>query len=287
MKFVLFGEDVFTATVLQAMLDQQKEVLLVVCPFYQNNNHTRLQRIAEQNNIEFIREQNVNSGSVKERLLKIEPDLIISVHLRKILSKEIFSIAKKGAMNVHPSLLPKYRGLSPQHQAIIHGDSESGVTVHSIDESVDTGNIIIQETIAIENDDYISDFQFKMLEVYKRIVVRAIERISDKNFIPVKQQKENTSYFGSLKKKDREIDFFKTKADALNLIRAVSYPYKGACSGNYTIWRAAIPNETVEGKYLKSYPEPGIYAIEEELVLLRFNDGVLLSDDFETIENDN
>ena len=149
MDIALFGEDVFTATVLQSLLDKNHKVLLIVCPLYSNNNHNRLQSIAEQNKIEFFREKDVNSGFVKDRLEKAQPGLIVSVHLRKILKKEIFSIPGKGAINVHPSLLPKYRGLSPQHQAIIHGDSESGVTVHYIKELVDTGDIIIQVHIQI------------------------------------------------------------------------------------------------------------------------------------------
>ena len=282
-KIVLFGEDIFTATVLQSLLEHNFEVLLVVCPLYNNNNHKKLQSLAEQNQIKFLREQNVNSGFIKDNLLKAEPDLIVSVHLRKILAKEIFAVSKYGAINVHPSLLPKYRGLSPQHQALIHGDSESGVTVHFIDENVDTGDIIVQEIIPIGKEDYISDFQFKMLKVYKKIVVNAIERIFDNNFVPLKQVKENTSYFGILKKEDRVIDFSKNRTDALNLIRAVSYPYKGAFFGNYLIWKAVIPDNKDELRHLNSLKEPGIYKIEDELILLKFKDGILLSDDFENI----
>jgi len=286
MKIALFGEDVFTATVLQSLLDKNHHVLLIVCPLYSNNNHNRLQSIAEQNKIEFIREKDVNSDFIKGRLEKAQPDLLISVHLRKILKKEIFSIPGKGAINVHPSLLPKYRGLSPQHQAIIHGDPESGVTVHYIEESVDTGDILMQVTIPIDKDDYISDFQFKMLEVYKQIVSDAIDRIENNSFVPVEQKNLEPSYFGSLKTKDREIDFTKTNTEALNLIRAVSYPYKGAYSGKFKIWRAEIPDENSVKAYLNSHIETGIHAIDEETLLLRFNGGTLVSDDFEVIENE-
>ncbi len=286
MDIVLFGEDVFTATVLQSLLDKNHHVLLIVCPLYSNNNHNRLQSIAEQNKIEFIREKDVNSGLVKDLMEKAQPDLLVSVHLRKILKKEIFSIPGKGAINVHPSLLPKYRGLSPQHQAIIHGDPESGVTVHYIEESVDTGNILIQVPIPIGKDDYIFDFQFKMLEVYKQIVTDAIDIIADNKFEPVEQNNLQTSYFGSLKTKDREIDFAKTVTEALNLIRAVSYPYQGAYYGKFKIWRAEVPDENTIKAYLKSHPETGIHKIDEEIVLLRFNSDILISDDFEIIENE-
>ena len=285
MTIVLFGEDVFTTAALQSLINQGYKVSLVVCPFYQNNNHKNLQSVAEENKITFLRETDVNSPALKDHILSIQPDLIISVHLRKILYKEIFSIAKTGAINVHPSLLPKYRGLSPQHQAIIHGDPESAVTVHFIEEGVDTGDIIIQERIPLNEADYIHDFQLKMLAVYKHIVVDAVKRISDKSFKPVKQNSLDTSYFGSIKKKDREIDFNKSKIDALNRIRAFSFPYKGACYDQYIIWKAEIPNADTEKELLKAYVTTGIYLVEEEQIILRFADGILISDDFEMIEN--
>ncbi|HRH57672.1 MAG TPA: formyltransferase family protein [Chitinophagales bacterium] len=121
MNLVLFGEDIFTATVLQSLVDAKFKVQLIVCPFYDNNNHNSIQRIAQTNHIEFIREEDVNSDVVNEKITYIHPNLIISVHLRKILRIEIFSLTKYGTINMHPSLLPKYRGLSPQHQLLIHG----------------------------------------------------------------------------------------------------------------------------------------------------------------------
>ena len=284
-NLVLFGEDVFTAVVLQSLQDNNYNIPLVICPFYNNDKHIRLQQVTEKNEIEFAGVENVNSSTIKNRLTRLKPDLIVSVHLRKILKKEIFSIAKYGAINVHPSLLPKYRGLSPQHQAIIHGDKESAVTVHFIEESVDTGDIIIQEKILIRPDDYISDIQLKMLKVYENIVVESIKRISGGNFTPVKQSDAHSSYFGSLKREDRKIDFSKSKADAYNLVRAVSLPYKGAICDDLTIWQASKVDKMEEQKLIKRYSTPGLYKIEEDLILLVFKDGVLISDDFEKVIN--
>lgn len=285
MNLVLFGEDVFTATVLQSLLENHHRVSFVVCPLSNSNNHRKIESIAEANNIEIARENNINSDSIKNKMERINPDLLISVHLRKILSKSIFSVPKLGAINVHPSLLPKYRGLSPQHQAIMHGDSESGVTVHFIEEGVDAGDIIIQKTIQIDIGDYISDFLLKMLTVYKSIVVEAICLLSRRDFIPVRQNNSGASYFGSLKPKDRVIDFSKSRTEILNLIRAVSFPYKGATYDNFIIWKAIAPDRITEKDLMKSYTKTGIYKINEEEILLRLFDGVLLTDDFEEAGN--
>jgi methionyl-tRNA formyltransferase len=282
MKTVIFGEDVFTAAVFQSILNGNHEVLMVVSPIYENNNsHSKIEAIAKNNSINFVRIENVNSDYIRDLLIASKPDLLVSVHLRKILKKEIFTIPSLGAINIHPSLLPKYRGLSPQHQTILHGDSESGVSVHFIDETVDTGHIVAQTKIAIKPDDYISDFQLKMLKVYKSIIVTAIDRISKADFVPIVQKQTDISYFHSIKLKDREIVFSKTKTEALNLIRAVSYPYKGAYTNNITVWRAEIPSEKIMNSITIDSKKLGAQIINDDLLILCFNDGILISEDFE------
>lgn len=284
MNLVLFGEDIFTATVLQSLVDAKFKVQLIVCPFYDNNNHNSIQRIAQINHIEFIREKDVNSDVIKEKITNIHPDLIVSVHLRKILRKEIFSLAKHGAINMHPSLLPKYRGLSPQHQVLIHGESESGVTIHFIEEGIDTGDIVAQQKFEIKPTDYIADVQFKMLAIYKTLMVDALNLLQSDNFEASKQSENNISYFGPLKKKDREININASKNEVFNLIRAVSMPYEGAFYGKYTIWTSDFIDKSKEEQLMKTYPENGIFGEEKnEELIIRLYDGVLISDDFEII----
>ncbi len=285
MKIVLFGEDIFSATTLQSLIDSDHNIQLVICPYRENDsNYKNLQKITDKYHIVFIRDHDVNSEKIKNYLIKLKPDLILSVHLKRILKKEIFSQAKYGAINVHPSLLPKYRGLSPHHQAIIHGETTTGVTVHFIEESIDTGDLIIQKYISISENDYIFDFQLKMLTVYKTIVIEAIEMLLDKNFKPIKQKLTGSSYFGALKDKDRKIDINRSKIEVYNLIRAVSLPYEGAFYDAYIIWRATFPDPRAEERLKKHYKTQGIYIDPEgDNIILRLKDGVLLSDDFDII----
>src|SRR6185436_16371991 len=112
----------------------------------------------------FFHKTDINDSETEELLSQIKPDFIISVHLRKILTKRIYSLAGY-ALNLHPSILPKYRGLSPQHQCLINGDAETGVTIHLIEETIDTGDIVIQEKIALTKEMYVFDLHVKMLEV--------------------------------------------------------------------------------------------------------------------------
>ncbi len=283
MKIVLFGEDLYSATVVKSLIHNGHEIMMIIAPFYEKDNSYKiLQKTAEKYNILFTREININCLTIKNKLVKLKTDLIICVHLKKILKKEIFSLSKHGAINVHPSLLPKYKGLSPLNQAIIHGDSTTAVTLHFINESIDSGKIIIQEIFPISTNDYIYDLLVKILSIYKYIFLKAIELIEDINFKPIKQEEVNSSYFGNLTDKDREINLNSSISEVYNQIRALSMPFKGAYYKDFIIWRASFTSKQKEALLIKKYPIPDIYFNKEnDNLILRLKDGILISHDFE------
>jgi len=282
MNVVVFGEDMFSVAVIESLIENGHRVSMVVSPDYFNKKDKGLEETAHKHNIDFVKEENINSDKIKDFLIKLKPDIIIAAHLRKILHKDIFSLAPKGAINIHPSLLPKYRGLSPQHQAIMHGDDESGVTVHYIDTDVDTGEIILQKKFPVYKDDYILHVQTKMLAIYKKIVVEALHLLEDASFKPIQQNLGHVSYFGPLKKRDREIDLSKSKREVYNLIRAVSLPYKGAFYKDYTVWVAVQPDPQKEMELKNKYTELGFYFDKNaDEIIISLKDGFLVSDDFE------
>ena len=279
MKLVVFGEDMYTAAVTESLVKAGHKVSLLVTPDSPSANFKVLGEVTEKNGIEFLKTADVNSAVVAGKISKVKPDLIVSAHLRRILREEIFTLAAKGAINIHPSLLPKYRGLSPQHQAILHGDSESGVTVHFIEAGVDTGDIILQKKFAIGTEDYILHVQARMLAIYKTIVVEALELLESDSFRAMKQDHEQVSYFGPLKKADREIDLSRSSKEIYDLIRAVSLPYKGAFYKDYVIWAAGIGEDKI---LVEKYKNVGLYCEEaEDRVIIRLKDGCLVSEDFE------
>lgn len=283
MTLVVFGEDMYTAAVIESLVKAGHHVSLLVTPDSSTANFKVLEEITGKYGIDFVRTEDINSEVVAEKIREIKPGLIISAHLRRILKKEIFSLAEKGAINIHPSLLPKYRGLSPQHQAIMHGDQESGVTVHFIEEDVDTGNIVLQKKFSIEKTDYILQVQAKMLAIYKTIVVEAVQLLESNSFEPIKQEMSQPSYFGPLKKSDREIDLSKTGEEVYNLIRAVSLPYKGAFYKNYVLWTAEL---TDDEELKNKYKDAGLYFEEaEDRIIIRLKNEVLVSEDFEISKN--
>jgi len=276
---VFFGENNFSSVVLNALINEGYNIPLVVCPLYDNDKHKDFEKTANKLKAEFIRVKNVNSPEFVKKIAEINPDLCICGDFAKIIGKEILAIPKFGSINLHPSLLPKYRGLAPQHFPIINGDTKTGVTVHFMDENIDTGNIIVQKEIPISNDMYVSDLLVKWQEIYQTIVNEAVSLVlsGEKG----KKQDEVGSFYGRLKEKDCEISLEKGVFAAYNLVRGVSSPYFGAFlkikseQGNVLrIWEAEI-EEVSEQK------EFGKIETEREDMLIYFPDGILRSTYFE------
>ena len=142
MKIAFFSEDNFGLSVLSNLV-KKHSVEIVVCPTFDNFIYKKLEVFCKQSNITFYRTSNINDNYVSDKLKDLKIDVLVSVHCSKTITPAIFNIPKYGAINSHPSLLPKYRGMSPQHWPIINGDKETGITVHFMSEKVDTGNIQI------------------------------------------------------------------------------------------------------------------------------------------------
>lgn len=280
MRIVFFGEDSFSAVVLNSILDKNYCVLSVYSPFYENNQHARLNKVCIDNNIEFKRVNDVNSEIIESELKILSPDIICICHFEKIVKKNILKIPKYGCINLHPSILPHYRGLAPQHWPIINGDEETGVTVHFVNEGIDTGDIIIQRKIKIKDDEYVSDLQKRMLGIYRTIMVEAIGQIWDNKKFK-KQNHSIGSYFGRLKVDNCHIDLNDSVSKAYNLIRAVSYPYFGARLGDKIIWRAKIADKNLVSE-LKTLPN-GFISHPSLGYFIKFNDGILEIEKFNTI----
>ncbi|MDJ0646361.1 MAG: methionyl-tRNA formyltransferase [Flavobacteriaceae bacterium] len=276
MKIVFFGEDSFSAVVFNSLLKSEHQVSAVFCPKYNNLAHARLQRLAKDNAIPFYRVDDINSVYVQDLIKELNPDLISINHFQKLLKTNILEIPKKGCINLHPSLLPSYRGLSPIQQPIIHGEKETGVTVHFVDEGIDTGDIILQKKITITSTMYVAELQRQLFKIYESIVPEAIGRIDTRLNGHKVQKHLPGSYFGKLKLKDCYINLEEGYEKAMNLVRGVSRPYFGARIEDYCIWSAYIAT-TNEHKAIKDkYSNNGIYFDETLGVFITFSDGSLL-----------
>lgn len=271
MNLIVFGEDSFTSIVLESLITKGHNILGVFCPFYENKIHARLETTCNNFNISFKRINKINSDSFIQELSELKIDLIVICHFQKLISSKIFNLPTLGCINLHPSLLPYYRGMSPQHYPIINGESETGITVHFVDDGIDTGDIILQKKIEINNEDYVSDLQKKMKIIYSTIVVEAIDKIETNKKEYIIQKHLEGSYFGKLKISDCIISKNFTCQQAYNLIRAVSFPYFGARYNNLIIWKAIKDGNILNDTKI----ELGKIYINENGTYIKFEDGYL------------
>ncbi|MGL5458399.1 MAG: methionyl-tRNA formyltransferase [Cetobacterium sp.] len=152
--------------------------------------------------------------------------LLISINYRFILPKEILSLLEN-AINIHGSLLPKYRGRTPHVWSIINGEKTSGITCHLIDEGVDTGDIITQIEVPISQEDTGYSLLKKYEEKYPDILIKSLKKLEE-NYKLIKQDETKASYFGKRIPEMGYIDFYQSFIKIRNFIRAQTKPYPGA-----------------------------------------------------------
>lgn len=284
LNIVFFGEDAYSNVVLQSLINAGHKVLLVVSPLYDNLIHKRLEFTCSKSDIPFYRARKINSQSTLDAVNQyIEKkggvDLCVISHFERLIKKPLLDIARLGFINLHPSLLPEYRGMSPQHWPIINREKETGITVHYVDESTDTGDIILQDKISLGPDDYVFDLQKKWMKRYQTIVVEAI------NYIlmgkpTIKQSHLTGSYYGKLKESECKLSLDMDIESAYALVRGVSMPYHGAQYDDVIIWKAHIASQIEYNNKEKSL---GIVSLENDILGLLLKNGLLIIEKYTKI----
>lgn len=184
--------------------------------------------LAALHGIPTIMPDNPNTPDVIERIRAVQPDFFFSFYYREMLKPDLLAVPLHGAFNMHGSLLPKYRGRVPVNWAIIHGEKETGATLHYMTEKPDNGDIVAQQAVPILPDD-------TAVQVFQKVTVAA-EMALDSSLpallagkIPsVKQDLSKGSYFGGRRPEDGVIDWSRSAQVIHNLVRAVAPPYPGA-----------------------------------------------------------
>jgi len=209
---------------------------------------------ALQNNLKVLQPQNLKDPNFINEIKKISPDLIVVVAFR-ILPKEVFSIPPLGTINVHASLLPKYRGAAPINWAIINGEKETGVTTFFIDEKVDAGNIILQKKIEIGQDETAGELHDKLAKLGAEALLETVKIIQTGKVQTVKQDESLATPAPKIKKEMCQINWTEMKAEQVhNFVRGLS-PNPGAftfLNGKILkIYRTKLVEKTSEAADLK------------------------------------
>ena len=183
-----------------------------------------------------------------EKIVRIEPDVMVVVAYGLILPKVFLELPKHGCLNIHASLLPRWRGAAPIQRAIEAGDEETGVSIMQMEEGLDTGPVLISETVPIEKDDNASRLHDKLANLGSRLILSALNQLA-KNAASFKIQDEDAAiYAAKIRKEEAAVNFAFPSREIVNKIRAFN-PFPG-CIAKYR----NIPIKIWKAENAESYP---------------------------------
>ncbi|MHB8405287.1 MAG: formyltransferase [Gammaproteobacteria bacterium] len=189
-----------------------------------------VRRLAELNHIPVVTPENPNSTELAERIAALKPDFVFSFYYRFMLKAALLGIPRHGALNLHGSLLPKYRGRVPVNWAIIHGEHETGASLHYMEVKPDAGDLVDQQAVPILPDDTAFEVFNKVTVAAELVLNRSLPALINGNAPRTPLDLKSGSYFGRRGPQDGRIDWRQSALAVHNLIRAVAPPYPGAFS---------------------------------------------------------
>ena len=278
-RIVFMGSPDFALPTLQSLANHYPVVGVVTQPDRPSGRGRKLasppvKTLAIELGIPVLQPERLRSDQhAKEQIQAWKPDVIVVVAFGQILKSDILHFPPFGCLNVHASLLPRWRGVSPIQAAIRHGDSETGVTIMLMDEGIDTGPILAQRAIPITSQDTGGSLSEKLAQLGAELLLDTLPDYLDGAISPKPQGESPTPYLSMLKKSDGELDFNQPAEYLERLVRAY-HPWPGT----FTWWRSA-PLKVLAAHPLKA-PSPGVgvQTTAEEKPAIGTSDGLLVLD---------
>ncbi len=182
---------------------------------------------AEDQGIDVLAPEDPNERSFIDELSKLKPSLFVLSSYGHILGRDLLDVPSMGSLNIHPSLLPKYRGAAPIQRSIMAGEEQTGITIFFMDEKIDHGEMILQQILDIEPAENYGSLRDRLSELGADLIVKTIESIRSGAYETVPQNDREISYAPKIKKKEMTINWHGSTKGIVNLIRALS-PKPGA-----------------------------------------------------------
>ena len=279
MRLVFMGTPDFASASLEALLKSDDSIVGIVTQPDRPKGRGQIlmpspvKLLAQREQIPLLQPIKMKDPDFLQALAEWKPDFIAVAAFGRILPPAILSLPPLGCINVHGSLLPKYRGAGPIQWAIINGESETGITTMLMDEGMDTGPMLLQEAVPITPDDTGGTLAPRLAELGGRLLVETIARLKVGTLVPRPQDSSRATLAPLLKKEDGAIDWTLPAAVLANRVRGLS-PWPGAYTAvaggdRWTIWRAL----TLPGPVTQL---PGvIVAITREAIHVATGEGIL------------
>ena len=224
-KIIFMGTPDIAAEHLNILIENNLNVVGVFTqPPRKKNRGMRVEKsdvhqIADKNNIEVFYPSTIDDTTI-EQVRKIEPDLIIIIAYGIILPSNFLNIPKYGCINIHVSLLPRWRGAAPIEHALLSGDVKTGISIISVSPKLDAGDILMQESFAIDIDMNSDDLTLNLTNLGKKTLMKTLPLLFENKLISKKQDESKVTYANKFLTEDRKISFYNSSDNVYNHIRA-------------------------------------------------------------------
>lgn len=242
MRILFMGTPEFARESLRAMVEDGREVVCVITQPDKPKGRgyetamPEVKKYALEHNIDVYQPQTLKDNAISDILEKYRPDIIIVVAYGKLLPEYVLNYPKYGCINIHGSLLPKYRGAAPIQRAVMNGEKVSGVTSMYMEKGLDTGDMLLKEELEITPDMTAGMLHDALAAVGGRVLLKTLDCAGNGTLKPQKQDDSLSSYASMLSKKEGELDWNDSAEHIYNKVRGLN-PWPGAFS---YLWRQAL-----------------------------------------------
>lgn len=285
MRVIFMGTPAFAVPSLQTLIEEGYEVVSVITQPDRPVGRKRIltpppvKEVALEHSIPLYQPEKIRLEEGIKYVKSMEPDLIVTAAFGQILPIEILEIPKFGCINVHASLLPRYRGGAPIHQALIDGETETGVTIMYMVEALDAGDMINSRSIPITDNDHVGSLFEKLSHIGAELVKETLPALIQGKITPVPQNEQQATFAPNIKREQEEIDWSRSSLEIRNKIRGM-HPWPVAFTywrgQAFKVWWAELAEDTPDGK------KPGeVWDLTPEGIFVATGSGSLLLTDIQ------
>lgn len=254
-KIVFMGTPAFSVPILNGLVESGYDVIGVVTQPDRPVGRKRVltpppvKEAAMLLDIPVFQPEKISQSEELEAIINLQPDLIVTAAFGQFLPDRLLQAPKNGALNVHASLLPKYRGGAPVHYAIIEGEAETGVTIMSMVKKMDAGDIWLQEAIPIEASDNVGSMFEKLSVLGRDLLLKAIPLIVSGELTSEAQDESQVSYSPNISRDQERVDWHQTAQQVVNHVRGMCpWPVAYTMYGDirWKLWQLSVISETTD-----------------------------------------
>lgn len=278
LKVIYAGTPDFAVSALQALIDSEHEVVAVYTqpdrPAGRGRKLTPspVKKVALENEIPVYQPLNFKADEDKQALIDLNADLMVVAAYGLILPKAILDAPRLGCINIHASILPRWRGAAPIQRSILAGDKETGITIMQMDIGLDTGDMLSKSVCEINDEMTASQLHDQLMAMGGQALMDVMPAIESQQLEPIKQDESLVTYAEKLQKAEAQIDWQQSAAEIARAVRAFNaWPVSQTTYNDQVmrIWQAKVSTETTDA-------EPGrIISVQKKSFLVATGDGVL------------